>query len=295
MLPLGAILIWVACAATSGYGDVLAHLLLRAMSCGHTAVGVCVNATKGHVDVDVQVPCWTGPTPHRQLHSGELIQSILVRVLLLWTDTTTKAICFSLCLFLLDILCIYISNVSPFPGFPSGTSLSLPLSLLLRVLPYPPIPISPPWHSLTLGNWAFTGPRASPPIDARQCHPLLHIQLELWVPPCVLFCWWFSPWELWGSGWLILLFFLWGCKPLQLLQFQGKLLFFLKNIFIRYFPHLHFQCYPKSTTFWPWHSPVLGNIKFASPMGLSFQWWPTRTSFDAYAARVKSSGVLVSW
>jgi hypothetical protein len=33
--------------------------------------------------------------------------------------------------------------------------------------------------------------------------------------------WWFSPWELWGkvSGWLILLFFLWGCKPLQLLQF----------------------------------------------------------------------------
>jgi hypothetical protein len=29
-------------------------------------------------------------------------------------------------------------------------------------------------------------------------------------------------------------------------------------------------------------------------MGLSFQWWPTRPSFDAYAARVKSSGVLVS-
>jgi hypothetical protein len=44
----------------------------------------------------------------------------------------------------------------------------------------------------------------------------------------------------------------------------------------------------------PWHSPVLGHIKFASPMGLSFQWWLTRTSFDTYAARVKSSGVLVS-
>ena len=77
---------------------------------------------------------------------------------------------------------------------------------------------------------------------------------------------------------------------------------FFKNIFIRYFPHLHFQCYPKSPplpypptpTFWPWHSPVLGHIKFASPMGLSFQWWPTRPSFDTYAARVKSSGVLVS-
>jgi hypothetical protein len=29
-------------------------------------------------------------------------------------------------------------------------------------------------------------------------------------------------------------------------------------------------------------------------MGLSFQWWPTRSSFDTYAARDKSSGVLVS-
>jgi hypothetical protein len=77
--------------------------------------------------------------------------------------------------------------------------------------------------------------------------------------------------------------------------------------FIRYFPHLHFQCYPKSPpypplqlpypptpTFWSWCSPVLGHIKFACPMGLSFQWWQTRPSFDTYAARVKSSGVLVS-
>jgi hypothetical protein len=29
-------------------------------------------------------------------------------------------------------------------------------------------------------------------------------------------------------------------------------------------------------------------------MGLSLQWWPIRPSFDIYAARVKSSGVLVS-
>ena len=36
--------------------------------------------------------------------------------------------------------------------------------------------------------------------------------------------------------------------------------------------------------------PVLRHIKFALPMGLSFQWWPTRPSFDTYAARVKSSG-----
>jgi hypothetical protein len=65
-------------------------------------------------------------------------------------------------------------------------------------LPHPPTPISLPWHSLTLGHWAFTGPRAFPPTDAQQGHPLLHMRLEPWVPPCVLFSWWFSPWELWG-------------------------------------------------------------------------------------------------
>ena len=82
---------------------------------------------------------------------------------------------------------------------------------------------------------------------------------------------------------------------------------FLFLFFIRYFPRLHFQCYPERSPiptppipypptppFWPWRSPVLGHIKFACPMGLSFQGWPTRPSFDTYAARVKSSGVLVS-
>ena len=55
----------------------------------------------------------------------------------------------------------------------------------------------------------------------------------------------------------------------------------------------HFPTHPFSF-FWPWCSPVLGHIKFLCPMGLSFQWWPTRPSFDTYATRVKSSGVLVS-
>ena len=52
--------------------------------------------------------------------------------------------------------------------------------------------------------------------------------------------------------------------------------------------------YPSTPTSWPWCSPVLGHIKFAWPMGLSLHWWPTRPSFDTYAARDKSSGVLVS-
>ena len=41
---------------------------------------------------------------------------------------------------------------------------------------------------------------ASPHIDERLGHPLLH-KLEPCVPPCVFFDWWFSqgdPWEVWG-------------------------------------------------------------------------------------------------
>jgi hypothetical protein len=97
--------------------------------------------------------------------------------------------------------------LSPFPVShlepPSPLS---PPPVIMRMVPLPPthshlttlaFPNSP-----TLGNCAFTGPRCSPPIDARQCHPLLHMQLEPWVPPCVLFGWSFSPWDLWGF-WLV--------------------------------------------------------------------------------------------
>jgi hypothetical protein len=59
-------------------------------------------------------------------------------------------------------------------------------------------------------------------------------------------------------------------------------------------PPLPYPLIPIFFFFWPWRSPVLGHIQFACPMGLSFQWWQTRPSFDTYAASVKSSGVLVS-
>ena len=39
--------------------------------------------------------------------------------------------------------------------------------------------------------------RASPPIAVRQGHPLLHMYLEPWLPPCTLLGWWSSPWEHW--------------------------------------------------------------------------------------------------
>jgi hypothetical protein len=78
---------------------------------------------------------------------------------------------------------------------------------------------------------------------------------------------------------------------------------FLLGIFLVYIsnaipkvPHTHSPPipYPPTPPFWPWCSPVLGHIKFVSPKGLSFQWWLIRPSFDTYAARDKSSRVLVS-
>jgi hypothetical protein len=70
--------------------------------------------------------------------------------------------------------------------------------------------------------------------------------------------------------------------------------FFFLIFFITYFPQLHFPKVPHTLAphfsthpfpfFWPWHSPVLGHIQFACPMGLSFQGWPPRPSFDTYAA-----------
>jgi hypothetical protein len=71
---------------------------------------------------------------------------------------------------LLDIFFTYISNIIPFPSFPSENPLS------------PPPPLAHPpthshswsWHSPILRHRTFTGPRASPPIDDRLGHPLLH-------------------------------------------------------------------------------------------------------------------------
>ena len=49
--------------------------------------------------------------------------------------------------------------------------------------------------------------------------------------------------------------------------------------------------YLPTPTSWPWHSPVLGHIKFARPRGLSSQWWLTRPSS---ATETRALGVLVN-
>jgi hypothetical protein len=92
--------------------------------------------------------------------------------------------------------------LSPFQVSP-GNPIFHPLSpCFYESIPPPTHSHLPASHSPTLVHPAFTGPRDSPPIDYWQGHPLLHMQLEPWVPPCVLLDWWFSPWKLWGL-WLI--------------------------------------------------------------------------------------------
>ena len=114
------------------------------------------------------------------------------------TSQTRNRISSSSFAFLLDIFFIYISNVIPFPSFPSEN----PLPSYLPLFPNPPTPTSWPLLSPILGHRTFTGPRASPPIDDQLGHPLLHMQLEPWILPCAFFGWWFSPRELW-EYWLV--------------------------------------------------------------------------------------------
>jgi hypothetical protein len=113
---------------------------------------------------------------------------------------------FSICMFFFIIIGYFLYlhfKCYPLSRFPLSqkppSSSPLPLLLCGCSSTHPPTPTSPPLIPL---HWriyrAFIGPRTSSSIDDWQGHHLLHMQLE----PCVLFGWWFSPWELWGV-WLI--------------------------------------------------------------------------------------------
>jgi hypothetical protein len=114
---------------------------------------------------------------------------------------------FSLFFFFIEYFLYLHIKCYPLSWFPPSREPPITSSLPLLQWGYssthPPNPTSPPSIPLHWGIYqAFIGPRTSPPIDAWQGHPLLHIQLEPWVPSWVLLCWWLSPWELWGI-WLV--------------------------------------------------------------------------------------------
>jgi hypothetical protein len=128
---------------------------------------------------------------------------------------------FSFFYFLLDILCIYISNVIPFPSFFSGEPLPPPLPCFYEDAP-------PPTRTFRLTTLAFfyTGASSfhrtkgfsshwcqtipsSATYAAGAMGPSLHVYSLVGglVPG--------SSWGGGRSGWLILLFFLWGCKGVK--------------------------------------------------------------------------------
>ena len=77
-------------------------------------------------------------------------------------------------------------------------------------------PLLPPPASPILDNQASIGLRTAPLSAARQGNHLLYTQKELWASPVYSLVWDLVPGSFRGPCWLILLFFLWGCNPLQL-------------------------------------------------------------------------------
>jgi hypothetical protein len=106
---------------------------------------------------------------------------------------------------------IYISNVIPFPGFPSENLYPIPSPLLTN----PPTPASMSCHFPSLGHSQNQGPLL----------PLMSNKAIL----CYICSWSYEslhvyslvgglvPGSSGGTGWFILLFLLWSCKLLQVL------------------------------------------------------------------------------
>jgi len=140
-------------------------------------------------------------------------------ILLIWTHSLCPLVSLAKglqCFLLSFILFIYISNVIPFPSLPSAYPLSHPPSSM-RVLPHLPT------HSChTILAFPFAGSSSlqrTKGLPSHWCQMLCYIcswshgSLHVFslVGGLVLV-------SLWRSGWLILLLFLWGWKPLHLLQ-----------------------------------------------------------------------------
>ena len=121
---------------------------------------------------------------------------------------------------ILVILFIYISNVITLPGFCSTDLLSQPsFTLLLRGAPPPTYPL-PPYHPQISLWWSIKPSQdQGPPLSLMPGKAILyyicswsHGSLHVYSLVGGL-----VPGSSGESGWLILLFFLWGHKPLWLL------------------------------------------------------------------------------
>jgi len=126
---------------------------------------------------------------------------------------------FQIFIFLLDIF-IYISNVNPFPSFPSIIPLSHPPSSM-RVFPRPTThPFLPPCPGIPL-HWQGVVGGVQPWLNQGPLLPLVPNRDILWMLSGCICSWSHGSVHVYSlggglfpgsSGWLVLLF-LWGCKP----------------------------------------------------------------------------------
>jgi hypothetical protein len=128
--------------------------------------------------------------------------------------------------FKLDFFLLTFQMLSPFPGSPQPLEtayLILPPPASLRIFPHPVtyswLPILAFFYS---GATSLHGTKG---LSSHWCptKPFSATYVAVAIGPSMCTHWWFSHCELsWGGGrgpgWFILLFYLWGCKPLQLFQ-----------------------------------------------------------------------------
>jgi hypothetical protein len=99
--------------------------------------------------------------------------------------------------------------LAPITVLPSRVLHPIPPPLCQWECTPPPIhPHLSPLHPPFLGHQVSTELG-----ETKQGSPLLHMCLKLWTSPCMLFAWWLSLWELWGSRLVNTVSFLLGCYP----------------------------------------------------------------------------------
>ena len=121
-----------------------------------------------------------------------------------------------------------------FPVSPPETPYTIhPPPTSMRLLPHPPTHTCLP--ALTFLYTGTSSLHKTKGLSSHWCltgHPLLHKWLEPWSLHVYSLIGGLFPESSGGSGWLIL-FFLWGCKPLQLLAQSNGWLWASTSVFVR--------------------------------------------------------------
>jgi hypothetical protein len=105
---------------------------------------------------------------------------------------TSVVFCFLF--FLIEHFFLYISNVIPFPGFPLETPYPRTLPCFYEGAPQLTYPLLLPRSDIPL-HWGIKSSQDQGPFLLLMLSSATYAAGAM-VPPCVLFDWWFIPWEL---------------------------------------------------------------------------------------------------